>query len=138
METEPPETEGTEPPKDQNDKRTAGLWSSLSAADKRLGLITFAATLAANIVTVVFVAFGIAAYHADRIFRALFNPQHGQSRMWLFWIIVAGLVVPVVFGLFFKPDSKARRVIFALMVSLIFLLLVFLIFAGLGKLASVK
>jgi hypothetical protein len=87
----------TEPAESKKSQGEAGLLSSITESDKKLALVTFAATLAANVATVIFIGLSIAAFHFVKIWSALDNSASQHNRQHLpEWIKT--LVVVAIFG----------------------------------------
>jgi hypothetical protein len=136
-----------EPFADENDSQDGpglkALLSWLSISDKRLALVTFAATLAANIVTVIVVALGIIAYRAENKLAKLDNPRPGHY--WPGWVVWAMLgVITVIMWLGTSKYTKRLRsslpwqILGLLLVVLGFLWFVFIVMGSLGSLFAVK
>lgn len=124
-EAEPAETKS----KSSNDpivNFAAKAWSSLSMEDKRLAIITFTATLAANVAAIVFIAIGYAAYN-------LGNSAGSRDK----WIHLAWLVALVALGSsLILPKFFPRIWLVCYIICYSFVFWVF--FMTLGMVASIK
>lgn len=118
----------------------------LAEGDKRLGFVTFVATLAANIATVVVVALAVSSNDAENELGKLLNPRPGHSSWnipwWAFAAFFALGVVVVWVGV--SPRMKRIRdswpvLILTLGVGLLCVLVVIIMALGvLGSLAGVR
>jgi hypothetical protein len=110
-----------------------------SAADKRLALITFAATVAANLVTAVFVGVAILAYHMSNALFA-YNRSHRYWPSWTRWPVL--IFFAIIGAWVFAPKrvrySRPGWSILVAVAIVAILGLLFWVFAILGSLASAK
>jgi hypothetical protein len=131
----------TEPDEGQNqaDTGNASLLPSLSADDKRVAIITFAVTLAANVITAMLVGLALVAYHMQNVLFS-YNKQHIPLPVWAQLTLAITILVPFTLSFTRKRIRHSR---FAISVYLIagavcILGFTFLVFALLGDLLAVK
>jgi hypothetical protein len=113
--------------------------TALNPEDRKLALITFAATLAANVATLAVAGVALLAY---RLGPRLANVDGGSwtAGLLLGWIILVSFGHKVFDRWFFggKKVGRLDRIIWILYVCADALVFVFLLFFVLGKLISVK
>jgi len=104
--------------------------------------MTFAATLAANLATVVLVALAILAARVANLFDAFNNSitqHHHPLPVWVAWMVLALMFV----GLSLSFNKRVRESLLGISVALLLgvlgiLMCIFWLFATLGALVSVK
>jgi len=113
-------------------------WLTFSTEDKRLAVVTIAATLVANIATLMIVAFALAANHAMNVLAKLDDRNLNLPAWAVFIVCGIAIFASVIFSI-----KRVRQSTFAIMLEIAggilgFLWCVFILFALLGQLAAIK
>src|SRR5262245_46499455 len=100
-------------PKEPGKERESSFWRTFTQSDMRLLLLTFAGTLAANVMTVVVVAFAIIAAHALRPYKDNTPPTPGTMlemvALGVLWIaMLTGCVIAL--RQRNRPNTTAGRI----------------------------
>jgi hypothetical protein len=118
---------------------STGSRASLSPEDKRLALVTFTATLAANVATLVVAGVALLAYHlGPRLASADGGAWMGGLALGYIVLVLLGHRVSDRWFLAGEKTGRLGRVIWILYLCADALGFVFLLFFILGKLISVK
>jgi hypothetical protein len=133
----------TDPIESKKGKRKATLLSSITESDKRLALVTFAATVAANVATVIFIGLSIAAFHFLKVWSAWDNSVSQHNRQHLPEWVKALVVVAIYGGGLSFLIKRVRRSRLALTIALVVAAagtvgISIVILGTLGQLASIK
>ena len=86
------------------------ILSSLTPADKRVTLVTFVATLAANIATVIIVALAIIAYHIENWFQKVDQPVKQPPPAWVGWAVTLALLAIFNVVMWIATGKRTKRI----------------------------
>jgi uncharacterized membrane protein len=113
-------------------------WLKFSLEEKRLALITVAATLVANIVTLIIVALALAANQAMNAFGKL-DQRRLNLPAWTIFIFVGVALLAITIFSIKRVQQSTFIIVFEISAAILGILwTLFLIFAFLGELAAVK
>ena len=127
--------------------RAAGHRSWVTSEDGRLQMITFAVTLAANLVTVLVIGGALALVRAFRVTASYGIDGHPASQQPLYNLLLVTVVVAVVCGVLAyrarvwsrrEPDDRSRWWVYVIALICFAVLLLVLLLAVLGEAAGIK